>query len=331
MNIKKIGFGFLMSLLVVSTACVDFIEPNVPYATFNTGLYLRTLSGLGQTFNIFTLPGSNFNLELEAVDAEEGETLETVEIFVRHRRLIAGVGFEYIPAGTSTQVNQVLIGTLTKADFQKATENPNHPTTLYRRGTFSISLEQVVQALGVTLADIEGADAFEFRLKATDRFGREFNDLNRSPDVQGGFFYRSPFRYDVPVICPSELADTYRFESTDMTSGFGSCPGTITGEVTLTQNKNAAGNNIPGSYLVSDATFGFWDCYGDSWDDGEVALNDACGRLSFSGTDKYGDQYTFNFISNDGQALVFTWVNSFDETGRVTLFANDTPWPNGLR
>ena len=326
MNIKKIGFGFLMSLLVVITACVDFIEPNIPYATFNTGLYMRTLSGgTGQNWSIFDLQGSNFNVEFEAVDAEEGETLETVEIFVRHRRLIAGVGFEYIPAGTSTQVNQVLIGTMTRADFQKATENPNHPTTRYLRGSFSISAADVVSALGVTFADIEGADAFEFRVRATDRFGRVFDDTNRSPDVQGGFFYRSPFRYDVPVVCPSDLGGTYNFESTAMSSAFGSCPGTITGEVTFTPVEGTT------SYIVSDATFGFWDCYGDAFDGGEVRINDACGRLSFSGTDKYGDQYTFNFISNDGQELRFTWVNASNETGTVTLFANDTPWPNGLR
>jgi hypothetical protein len=326
MNIKKIGFGLLMSLLVVFTACVDFIEPNVPYATFNTGLYLRTISGgTGQSWSIFDLQASNFNMELEAVDAEEGETLETVEIFVRHRRLIAGVGFEYIPAGTSTQVNQVQIGTLTKADFQKATENPNHPTTLYRRAGFSISTADVLAALGVTFADIEGGDAFEFRLRATDRFGRVFSDTNRSPDVQGGFFYRSPFRYDVPVVCPSDLGGTYTYESTAMSSAFGSCPGTITGEVSLTPVSGTT------AYIVSDATFGFWDCYGDAFNGGEVRLADSCGRLSFSGTDKYGDQYTFNFVSNDGQELRFTWVNSSNETGTVTLFANDTPWPSGLK
>ncbi|MGY6744765.1 MAG: hypothetical protein ACXIUQ_18665 [Cecembia sp.] len=327
MNIKKIGFGFLMSLMVVITACVDFIEPNVPYATFNTGLYLRTISGgTGQNWSIFELPTSRFNMEIEAVDAEEGQTLETVEIFVRHRRLIAGVGFEYIPAGSSSQVNQVLIGTMTRADFQRATENPNHPTTRYLRGSFSISAAEVVAALGVSFADIEGADAFEFRLRATDRFGRVFTDTNRSPDVQGGFFYRSPFRYDVPVVCPSDLGGTFRFQSTDMSSAFGSCPGTIEGEVTFTPVSGTT------SYIVSDATFGFWDCYGDAFDGGEVRLNDACGRLSFSGTDKYGDQYTFNFISNDGSELVFVWVNSSNETGRVTLFANEgRPWPSGLR
>jgi hypothetical protein len=326
MNIKKIGFGFMMSLMVVFSACVDFVEPNIPYATFDTGLYLRTLSGLGQNWSLFELPTSNFSLELEAVDAEEGETLETVEIFVRHRRLIPGVGFEYIPAGTSTQVNQVLVGTMTKADFQKATENPNHPTTRYLRGNFSISAAQVLQALGVSFADIEGADAFEFRVKATDRFGRVFDDTNRSPDVQGGFFYRSPFRYDVPVVCPSDLGGTFQYESTAMSSAFGSCPGTITGEVTFTPVANST------AYTVSDATFGFWECYGDTWGSGNVRLNDACGILSFSGTDKYGDGYTFNFISNNGAELRFTWVNASNETGTVTLFANEgKPWPNGLR
>ena len=274
MNIKKIGFGFMMSLMVVFSACVDFIEPNVPYATFNTGLYLRTISG-GQNinWNFFDLQSAEFSVEVEAVDAEEGETLETVEIFVRHRRLIPGVGFEFIPAASGGQVNQVQIGTMTRADFQKATENPNHPTTRYLRGTFRISAAQVAQALGVTFADLAGGDAFEIRLRATDRFGRVFSDTNRSPDVQGGFFYRSPFRYDVPIVCPSNISTADDVWDATSTSRFG----TFSAEVTVRRAPNSDFN-----WIISDVSAGLYAAFGFSTTQ-EGIFNDLCRQITWVG------------------------------------------------
>jgi hypothetical protein len=40
-----------------------------------------------------------------------------------------------------------------------------------------------------------------------------------------------------------------------------------------------------------------------------VRLVDNCGALSFAGADKFGDAYTFTFVSNDGTNLVFIWEN----------------------
>jgi hypothetical protein len=329
MKMKKLGYGLLMSILMVITSCTDFVDPNIPYKTFDTALYLRTIRSAPTSlnFNFFDLASGKFQITIEAVDAEEGETLESVEVRVRHRRLIPGVGFEFRPAGTASTVNDVLLKTLTRADFQKATENPNHPTTLYIRANIEVSSAETFAAVGLTNATVEAGDTFEYRLVATDKFGRVFDWTNRSADVAGGFFYDSPFLYNVPVVCPSALTGTYRYESSAMQSAFGSCPGTITGEVTLTAGSGATFNR----YAVSDATFGFWACYGDTWGNGAVFLNDVCGRLFFTGTDKYGDGYTFNFISNNGAELRFTWVNASNETGTVTLFANEgKPWPSTL-
>ncbi|MFD2201602.1 hypothetical protein [Shivajiella indica] len=328
MKMKKLGYGLLMSILMVISSCTDFVDPNIPYKTFDTALYLRTIRSAptSLTFNFFELASSKFQLTIEAVDAEGGETLESVEIRVRHRRLIPGVGFEFRPAGTASDVNDVLVKTLSRADFQQAAENPNHPTTLYKRASFEVSAAEAIAAVGLTNATVEGGDTFEFRLVATDKFGREFGWDNRSADVAGGFFYDSPFLYNVNVVCPTDLGGTYQYESTAMQSIYGSCPGTITGEVTFTPVPNST------AYTVSDATFGFWECYGDTWGNGNVRLNDSCGILSFSGSDKYGASYTFNFISNNGAELRFSWVNSDNETGTVTLFANEgKPWPPTLQ
>lgn len=319
------SFGLIVTLMLFITSCADFVEPNIPYTTFNNGAYLRTIDRTGPStslsFNYFDLASSRFALTVEAVDNENGATVETVEVRVRHRRLIPGVGLQYIPAaGANNLVNDVLVKTLTLADFK-----PNDQSK-FLRSRIEIPATEILTALGLTEAQINGGDAFEVRLKLTDKFGRIFNDINASGDVKGGAFFASPFLYNVSVICPSDLAGTFAYTSSDMQSAFGSCPGTITGSVTFTA---VAGTS---SYTVSDATFGLWNCYGDTWGTGNVRLNDACGVLSFSGTDKYGDSYTFTFISVTPAELTFIWKNFSNETGRVVLRSNPgKPWPPGLR
>lgn len=320
MKLIKYSFGMLVTMLVFITSCTDFVEPRIPYSTFDTGAYLRTVSRTSDTFNFFDLANAKFDITVEGVDAENGATVESVEVRVRRRRLIPGVGLQYVPlplAGGG--VNDVLVKTLSSADFA-----PNDQSK-FLRAKILVTSAETFAALGLTASQINGGDVFEFRLKMTDKSGRVFNDVNASADIKGGAFFASPFLYNVSVVCPTDLGGTYEFTSSEMQSPFGSCPGSITGTVTFTA---VAGTT---SYGVSDATFGFWDCYGDTFG-GNVRLNDACGSLSFSGSDKYGDTYTFNFISVSPAELVFTWVNTSAETGKVVLKSNaGKPWPLGLR
>jgi hypothetical protein len=320
MKLIKYSFGMLVTMLVFITSCTDFVEPRIPYSTFDTGAYLRTVARTSDTFNFFDLANAKFDITVEGVDAENGATVESVEVRVRRRRLIPGVGLQYVPlplAGGG--VNDVLVKTLSSADFA-----PNDQSK-FLRAKILVTSAETFAALGLTASQINGGDVFEFRLKMTDKSGRVFNDVNASADIKGGAFFASPFLYNVSVVCPTDLGGTYEFTSSEMQSPFGSCPGSITGTVTFTA---VAGTT---SYGVSDATFGFWDCYGDTFG-GNVRLNDACGSLSFSGSDKYGDTYTFNFISVSPAELVFTWVNTSAETGKVVLKSNaGKPWPLGLR
>ncbi len=308
----KYSFGLLASALMLLSSCRDFVEPNIPYTDFDTGAYLRTIARTSTTFNFFDLQNSKFALTLEAVDAEDGNTVETVEIYVRHRRLIPGVGLDFTPADGDN-----LVTTLQKSDFAPNSESR------FLRVSFEISALDAIQAVGLTPADIEGADVFEFRLVLNDRFGRSFTNTSVNNNVAGAPFYASPFQYDVSVICPSDLGGTYEFEQSNMESIYGSCAGTITGTTTWTPV-----SSTPGAYTVTDGTFGFWDCYGDSWGSGNVRISDACGTLSMSGADKYGASYSMTVVSADADNLVFQWLNSDGETGLVTVKSNDgKPWP----
>ncbi|WP_288373023.1 hypothetical protein [uncultured Algoriphagus sp.] len=312
MKMLKYSFGLLASALMLLSSCRDFVEPNIPYTDFDTGAYLRTIARTSTTFNFFDLQNSKFALTLEAVDAEDGNTVETVEIYVRHRRLIPGVGLDFTPADGDN-----LVTTLQKSDFAPNSESR------FLRVSFEISALDAIQAVGLTPADIEGADVFEFRLVLNDRFGRSFTNTSVNNNVAGAPFYASPFQYDVSVICPSDLGGTYEFEQSNMESIYGSCAGTITGTTTWTPV-----SSTPGAYTVTDGTFGFWDCYGDSWGSGNVRISDACGTLSMSGADKYGASYSMTVVSADADNLVFQWLNSDGETGLVTVKSNDgKPWP----
>jgi len=204
MKMLKYTFGLLVGALVLLSSCRDFVEPNIPYAEFDTASYLRTIARTSTTFNYFNLSGSKFALTLEAVDIEDGATVETVEIFVQHRRLITGVGLEYTPSAP------VLIKTLSAGDFAPNTDSK------FLRTSFEISASDAIAAVGLTPADIEGGDTFEFSMNLNDKFGRSFNRENVSGNVAGAPFYASPFQYFVNVVCPSDLGGTYEFTQTNM-------------------------------------------------------------------------------------------------------------------
>lgn len=308
MKTLKYSFGLLASALIFLSSCRDFVEPNVPYSTFDTGAYLRTIARTSTTFNFFNLASSKFALTLEAVDIEDGKTVETVEIRVRHRRLIPGVGLQYTPQ------SDVLVKTLQASDFQPNSESR------FLRTSFEVTALEAISAVGLTAAGIEGGDVFEFRLVLNDKFGRRFSSDNVTTNVAGAPFYASPFQYPVSVICPSDLAGTYSFDALETF-----CGKTYSGSTTWT-----AVAASPGSYTVSDGTFGSWQaCYPDSWGSGNVRINDACGRLTMTGTDKYGDSYSMTVISADASVLTFEWVNTYGEFGTVAVKSNSgKPWPS---
>ncbi len=311
MKTLKYSFGLLAMALIFLSSCRDFVEPNVPYKDFDTGAYLRTISRTSTTFNFFNLAASKFALTVEAVDKEDGKTVQTVEVRVRHRRLIPGVGLKYTPA------NDVLVKTLQASDFTTNT------TSRFLRASFEVTAAEAIAAVGLTAAGVNGGDVFEFRLVLNDKFGRSFSSTNVTTNVAGAPFYDSPFQYPVSVVCPSDLAGTYAFDHIETFCGV-----TFSGSTTWT-----AVASSPGAYTVSDGTFGAWDkCYPDSWGSGNVRISDACGKLTMSGADKYGDSYSMTFKSATATVLTFEWKNTYGEFGTVAVKSNaGKPWPATLK
>jgi gliding motility-associated-like protein len=122
------------------------------------------------------------------------------------------------------------------------------------------------------------------------------------------------------VVCCSDLAGTYAFDA--LQTFCGKPP--YSGSITLT-----AVATSPGSYTVSDGSFGSWaNCYPDTWGNGNVRINDNCGNLTMSGRDKYGDSYSMTVKSITPALLTFEWRNTYGEFGIVALKSNaGKPWP----
>lgn len=310
----RYSFGLMATALIFLSSCRDFVEPRIPYATFDTGAYLRTIARTSTTFNFFDLANSKFALTLEAVDIEDGKTVQTVEIRVRHRRLIPGVGLKYTPT------SDALVKTLQASDFA-----PNADSR-FLRASFQVTATEAIAAVGLTAADIQGGDVFEFRLVLNDKFGRRFSSDNVTTNVGGAPFYASPFQYPVSVICPSDLAGTYDFTASEQKSDYGTCAGgTFTGKTTWTKVGTST------RYLVSDGTFGLYGCQGDVYK-GDVGVSDGCGVLSMSGVDGYGSPYSMKFISVTPELLTFSVTNGYDDFMVVKVKSNaGKPWPATLR
>jgi hypothetical protein len=290
------------------------VEPNVPYKDFDTGAYLRTITRTSTSFNFFDMASSKFALTIEAVDKEDGKTVQTVEVRVRHRRLIPGVGLKYTPA------NDVLVKTLQASDFKTNT------ASRFLRADISITAAEAITAVGLTAAGISGGDVFEFRLVLNDKFGRSFSSNNVTTNVSGAPFYDSPFQYPTSVICPTDLAGTYDFTATEQKSDYGTCPGaTYTGKTTWTKVGTST------RYLISDGTFGLYGCQNDTYK-GDVGISDACGVLSMSGVDQYSSPYTMKFISRTAEILTFSVENGYGDFSIIKVKSNPgKPWPATLK
>ncbi len=319
---KKISLYLGVAIMLIMSSCADFVEPAIPYNGFDTGVYLRTTERRAVNINFFDMANAKFEIVVEAVADNNGEgVVGNVEVFVRRRRVQA-----LTPYVKVTEIPGSAFGA-----YPGTRNFPLAPNRTYPAALISIPLSQSLQAMSLTTADINGGDFIEYRLVLNTSDGRVFSDNNLSTDIATGSFYDSPFFYRASVVCPSALSGTYDFETRSVVGGSGAdvanCGDVKTGEVTLTAVSAGAT-----SYTISDSSFGIFDCaYGDSPPGGTVRFNDACGGISMSGTDKYGDGYSLQYIEHDATRLTFSWVNTWGDGGTTTLIRRSGTWPAGLR
>lgn len=188
MKLKKI-FALLLVSAGITSSCED-VEPAIPYDTFNFAAYLRTIQTVSGSYDVFNLASSQWTIIIEEVDEKDGALLESVEVYVTFKDNTSG-------NGTITRP-EALIRTLSASDFAE------DETSGLPRHTLTVTAQEAVTAVGggMTLADVQGKDSFEFRLVLELTNGKTFTNNQSSGDVSGGSFYKSPFFYRCDVVCP---------------------------------------------------------------------------------------------------------------------------------
>ncbi|MEH6678954.1 MAG: hypothetical protein V7724_00330 [Sediminicola sp.] len=155
----------------------------------------------GQTFD-FSDESSEYSVSFEVEDNAQGGLLEDVDVYVSFTNA----------TDEDASLDEVLVETLDASMF--TTNESGLPAI-----TYTVSLGELSTALGLAPGDYTGGDSFTLRyvLNLTD--GRAFSNNNLNSTVSGGSYYRSPFIYTVPLVCPPieptpgewqlELQDSY--------------------------------------------------------------------------------------------------------------------------
>ena len=153
----------------------------------DSGAILRTINVISGELPI-GVEGAKFEVEVEAQDNQNGDLLQSVDVFVA---LV-----DNSPENGDSSAAEVQIGTVDRAAFSPG------PFGL-PRGIISVTLDEMLAALGVSEADLFGGDVFNVRLSLNLTDGRVFSVSNAGGIITGGFF-SSPFQYGPAVICPVE-------------------------------------------------------------------------------------------------------------------------------
>lgn len=299
-----------MVAIFIATSCTDFVEPAIPYNGFETGTYLKTIK-TPAAINFFDLDNSPFNILLECHAADKINNVKNVDVYVNHRR-------------GNTVTKEVLLGNVDGSTFTTTGDSK------WPRSTVNFPMATVLSKLGFSKTNLRGGDFIEYRLVLTTLDGKTFSNNNMSPTLTEQY-YTSPFFYRVAVVCPSALAGTYDYTTTDIAGSVAdganpaACGTGVSGKVTLTATATA------GEYSISDGTFGQYAC---AWNDnpatGSIRFTDACGKIGMKGTDQYGLAYSLSYISHTDTELKFKWQNNFGDSGITTLKRSSGSWPAGL-
>ncbi len=228
------------------------------------------------------------------------------------------------PSNGSNPKTEILIKEIPASDFYAGTRELPF-------ARISVPITELLQKLNLTTAQYLGGDRFVIRLAQVLNDGRVLTNSNSSSNILGGAYFSSPFIYNANVVCPitESLAGTHSYVSSNMKRGAAGtpCGGTVSGTITW------GATATPGVYTNTDYSFGqFGACWGDSpATNTAMRINWVCKTLNASGTDQYGDSYTFTIVSCVGPTLTINWVNTYNDSGTTVITrAGGANWPTIL-
>lgn len=213
------------------------------------------------------------------------------------------------------------------------TEPATLPAGLTSSGSGSIPAGELSGLLPITV----DLDAFELGVPNTISIQLATSDAPQT-DL-------TTITYTYTVICPSELAGSYSAVSTvtNQSAGIGwddcegsSWSGTVEIEEVTPGVYNVYTDGLNGGQRLLDPSFGaYYACYEtpsqDNLPNGNLILQDVCGKLSIEGASQWGEVYTFNRVEPKDKELTLGWTNDYGEGGTVVLTRTEGSWNPELR
>jgi|GEM_PF-637841 len=340
MNRNKIFLSFLLAFFVGIIACEDDKELVPKWESAING-YMQVAAGSSPSF-VFNSPSTDIDLTLRWISIDNKASVNKIDVYVLFDEpYIDKDGNPAIAShgGAEGKLLRSWEGDEVPGNREDVTFSLTQTDVynLYQTATFDYDGTGPAAAISVFGATPNNAqrdatnrivpgDAVTVRFEFTATDGRVFERWSPSVCTE---FPGSNCELSFTAVCTSNLAGTYSYVTTNITAGPGGnaagCGGSATGTGTLT----ALGG---GSYSVSDATFGVFDC---AWDDSPVTgvrLRDVCDDISFTGSDQYGDTYTLTVVSVTATQLTIQWVNTYGDGGRTVLTRTDAKtWPLTLK
>lgn len=231
-KLTLIGLIGLMFSCSENENIVDFL-----FDETTRGVVLRTLDSSlelpeGTQDEFFTV------LELQGTPISNVDRLEVYVDFT-----------DNTPENGTTNLNEELFQTINASEF---TTDERLPRTEVR-----FNLADLEQFFGITQNDYKGGDRFIVRYELHLNDGRIFTNTNTSATISGPF-YRSPFRYSAPIICPVGDAFTgeYTVESYSPAGPFGG-QWTIGATVNIEMGAGQTNRQFAVSWLGFNTTFRF--------------------------------------------------------------------------
>jgi len=198
-NIFK-AFLALMVVAVSFNSCEDSNNTIDEVFGFETGAILRTISVNNALLNSSD-PSTEFSVTVEEQDEQDGNLLESVDVYVTIRDLTVGNG--------TTPPSESLVKTYPAADF---TTGPVGLPRITATATFG----EATTAMGLTSADYSPGDIYVMELRVNLTDGRTYGASSAAGIITGGFF-SSPFKYNALITCSPAPGDY----QVDMHDSFG--------------------------------------------------------------------------------------------------------------
>ncbi len=189
----KIKYYYQIALLLalpLLNSCDSDEQIDELIDTVERGAILRTVETLSNELPIGDETAS-FSVLLEEQDQENGALLQSVDVFVMFTD-------DSEDAGNSSNGivgQEIALRTLSADEF--TTGSNGLPRT-----TLTIPVQELLEAVNLTADNIFGGDFFTTRLVLNLIDGRSFTNTDANGNIASGSFFRSPFRYITPVVCP---------------------------------------------------------------------------------------------------------------------------------